>query len=235
MQAMKKIVSILAVSAVLGLPVPAAAQTGAGGGQPTPAAQPARQAQPPQPAPAAQTGQAVQAGQGAPVGGNKALMDEWAARRRQVRDKVLERLIEQGKIPRDGAVEFEARFRPDPKDPSKLFVAVDAVRVTPFAPGSPPGRPEHVQGAAGTQAVDLALAPMPVPRRSELVSLDIPMAAPFKETVIIREGRVEEAPAFAPAPPPPAMTGGGAGPDRNGGVWEEVQRVWKRIVGFFGP
>jgi hypothetical protein len=51
----------------------------------------------------------------AAAGGNKALMDEWAARRRQVRDKVLDRLREQGKVPRDGTVEFEARFRPDPR------------------------------------------------------------------------------------------------------------------------
>ncbi len=221
---MKKILSVLAVSALLGLPVPASAQTGPGGGQP---------ANPGQPAPAVQPGQP---GQGAVVGGNKALMDEWAASRRQVRDKVLERLKEQGKVPRDGTIEFEARFKPDPKDPSRLFVAVDAVRVTPFAPSKAPGKPEHVQGAAGTQAIDLALAPMAVPGRTELATLNIPMAAPFKETVTIREGRVEETPAFAPPPAPARIQGGGAAGDSgtDGGVWGEVQRIWKRIVGFFG-
>jgi len=221
---MKKILSTLAVSAALavsGVAAVGAAQTGPGAGPP---------AQVVQAAPAAP------AGQGAVVGGNKALMDEWAARRRQVRDKVLERLMEQGKVPRDGTVEFEARFKPDPRDPSKLFVAVDAVRVTPFAPSKAPGRPEHVQGAAGTQAIDLALAPMPVPGRTELATLDIPMAAPFKETMTIREGRVEEAPAFAPPPAPAGLQGGGgaSGAAEDGGVWAGVQRVWKRIVDFFG-
>lgn len=230
---MKKILSTLAVPAVLALaamPAVGAAQTGPGAGQPAPVVQAAPAA------PGAQTAQTGQAGQGAVVGGNKALMDEWAARRRQVRDKVLERLMEQGKVPRDGTVEFEARFKPDPKDPSRLFVAVDAVRVTPFTPSKAPGRPEHVQGAAGTQAIDLALAPMPVPGRTELATLDIPMAAPFRETMTIREGRVEEAPAFAPPPAPAGLQGGGAasGAAGDGGVWGGVQRVWKRIVDFFG-
>jgi hypothetical protein len=211
---MKKTLSALTLAAALAAAVPAPAQSGPG------------------------SGQAVPSGQGAAVGGNKVLMDEWAARRRQIRDTVLERLKQQGKVPRDGAIEFEARFKPDPKDPAKLFVAVDAVRITPYAPGTPPGRPEHVSGPAGTQAIDLALAPMAVPGRTENLSLDIPMAAAFKETVTLRDGRVEEAPAFAPAPAPASMPGGGAAqgaaPGGDAGAWGAVKAFWKRIVDFFG-
>jgi hypothetical protein len=210
---MKKTLSALALAACVAALTPAAAQTTGAG----------------------QAAQAGQPGQGTVVGGNKALMEEWAARRRQIRDKVLERLVEKGKVPRDGTIEFEARFKPDPKDPSRLFVAVDAVRVTPFAPAAPSGRPEQVAGAAGTQAIDLALAPMPVPGRVEYASLDIPMAAPFKETVTIREGKVEEAPAFAPAPP--GLTGGGAAQatqETDQGFMGAVKAFWRRIVDFFG-
>lgn len=211
---MKKTLFALTLAASLAATLPAAAQD-------APAA-----------APAGSAGKAAQPGQGTAVGGNKALMDEWAARRRQIRDTVLERLKEQGKVPRDGAIEFEARFKPDPKDPARLFVAVDAVRVTPFSPTSPPGRPQQVTGAAGTQAIDLALAPMPIPGRVEYASLDIPMAAPFKETVVIREGKVEETPAFAPPPAPTGLTGGGVAADE--GVLGWVKTMWKRIVDFFG-
>jgi len=214
---MKKTLSALTLAACVAAVTPTAAQTGPTSGQAVPAAP------------------AGQSGQGTVVGGNKALMEEYAARRRQIRDKVLERLVEKGKVPRDGTIEFEARFKPDPKDPSRLFVAVDAVRVTPFAPSAPSGRPEQVTGAAGTQAIDLALAPMPVPGRVEYASLDIPMAAPFKETVTIREGKVEEAPAFAPTPP--GLTGGGAAPAKQAtdqGFMGAVKAFWRRIVDFFG-
>lgn len=203
--------------------------------QPGQAVQPGQAIQPAQPGQAGQPGQVVQPTPGA-VGGNAPLMDEWAARRRQVRDKVLTRLQEQGKVPRDGTIEFEARFRPDPKDPAKLFVAVDAVRVTPHGPGKAPGRPEHVDGKAGTEAIDLALAPIEMPGRVELRTLDVPVAVSFKEAVTIREGRVDEAPAFAPAPSS-GLTGGGADVGGDGavaGFFGQVKGFWRKIVGFFG-
>jgi hypothetical protein len=174
---MKKTIGMILLSAALA--TGAAAQTAPAPGTASPQARP--EASPP-----------------AAAGGNKVLMDEWAARRREVRDKVLSRLREQGRVPRDGTVEFEARFRPDPKDPAKLFVAVDAVRVTPFPPGKAPGKPEHVDGTAGTAAIDLALAPIEVPSGVELRTLDVPVAVAFKESVTIREGSVDESPAFAP-------------------------------------
>ncbi|MFZ5812714.1 MAG: hypothetical protein ACOY4F_11770 [Thermodesulfobacteriota bacterium] len=214
---MKKLIGMMLLSAALA--TGAAAQTAPAPGPAAPQARP--EASPP-----------------AAAGGNKALMDEWATRRREVRDKVLSRLREQGRVPRDGTVEFEARFRPDPKDPAKLFVAVDAVRVTPFPPGKAPGKPEHVDGKAGTQAIDLALAPIEVPSRVELRNLDVPIAVAFKESVTIREGSVDESPAFAPAPAPaPGLTGGGAdaaGDGADQGVWARLRAWWHKMVNAIG-
>ncbi len=217
---MKKTIGMILLSAALAtaaLATGAAAQTAPAPGTPAPQARP-------------------EASTPAAAGGNKVLMDEWAGRRREVRDKVLSRLREQGRVPRDGTVEFEARVRPDPKDPAKLFVAVDAVRVTPFSPGKAPGKPEHVDGTAGTAAIDLALAPIELPSGVELRNLDVPVAVAFKESVTIREGNVDESPAFAPAPAPaPGLTGGGAaGDEADQGFLGRLKAWWHKMVNAVG-
>jgi len=53
------------------------------------------------------------------AGGNEALMKEWAAKKRQVREEVFSSLQKQGALPRDGSVTYTAVVKADPDFPDK--------------------------------------------------------------------------------------------------------------------
>lgn len=73
--------------------------------------------------------------------GQKELLEAWSARKQAVTNEVYERLREEGKLPRDGAVQFKAHTKPDPEAPGKVILEVEEVLVLP--------RPEKGEASAG--------------------------------------------------------------------------------------
>lgn len=73
--------------------------------------------------------------------GQKELMQAWEAKQQDVKNKVYDRLREEGKLPKDGTVIFKARTKRDPGDQEKLLITVDEVQVVPtpedFSPVAP--------------------------------------------------------------------------------------------------
>lgn len=138
---------------------------------------------------------------GQPVqGGNAALMDAWKARQQELSKKIAERLFEDGRIPRDGTVTYKARVKPDASAPGGLVLCVDALSVTPAGPGAG----KRVEGAAASQAMDMALGPRDAGLAVHLQSLDVPVGTEVSGKMVIKDGKpVEESPVAPQSSPEP--------------------------------
>lgn len=73
------------------------------------------------------------------LAGQEELMQAWSAKKQAVTNKVYKQLREEGKLPRDGTVEFEAHTQPDPKQPGSVLIKVDEVRISPSPADSKQG------------------------------------------------------------------------------------------------
>jgi len=62
-------------------------------------------------------------------GGNKALMEDWARKKRALRDQVADDLRRKGLLPKDGVVSFEALVKPDPRNPGKVQVRIESLTI----------------------------------------------------------------------------------------------------------
>lgn len=135
-------------------------------------------------------------------GGNAALMEQWAAQRRLIRDEVLESLRQQGRLPRDGTVSFTALAAPDPERLGHLRIRVESLEIVP-SPGEAGSGTAGTAGPAGTGGADdpardmeRAFSPLDISRYVTLEGLDIPVGGNVQETVTMKEGR----PVFADPP-----------------------------------
>lgn len=63
------------------------------------------------------------------VGGNRALMEEWNQKKSLVKQQIYDKLKREGKLPKNGRIEFEARIKPDPRNKDKVDIEVDKLRV----------------------------------------------------------------------------------------------------------
>lgn len=163
------------------------------------------------------TAASVQAGQ-------KELMQAWEARKRSVTDQVYEQLRREGRLPRDGTVEFKAFTRPDPDTPGQVRVEVDEVRITSSPEGLDPSGFESVDPAGsgkGTAAATrsgtaqnkrvmippvrmetIDWQPMDVSSYISCESLDIPVGQELQGRFEVRKG------VLLPAQPGGWETGG---------------------------
>lgn len=159
--------------------------------------------------------------------GQKELMEAWEARQQDLKDKIYDRLHEEGKLPEDGTVYFKARTRRDPTDEDKLVISVDEVQVVPrqgdfetVTPGkepetAPPDAPESVPPIPIREVTVEWEASMDVSDFIKEESLDIPMLEDYTGRFEIRRGVVM-----------PADRGDGAGdrgaPSPDGKGWSTV-------------
>ncbi|MCX7822629.1 MAG: hypothetical protein N2260_04195 [Syntrophobacterales bacterium] len=68
-------------------------------------------------------------GSGSLLADQKELMDEWARHKRQITEKIVTKLRQEGKLPQYGTIEFTARVKPLPS--GELEVTVDSLKVYP--------------------------------------------------------------------------------------------------------
>lgn len=133
------------------------------------------------------------------MAGQQELLDAWASKKQAVTEKVYERLRQEGKLPRDGSVEFKAHTRPDPDNPGSVLVEVDEVRLSPAADTSQNGG-DAASKSEDTVGDDLRvrvtrITPVTLELRNtdsgEFVSyqeLDIPTEQSFSGRFEIRKG-----------------------------------------------
>ena len=69
------------------------------------------------------------AGQSDAPGGNRALMEVWNDRKTAVKEEIYDKLKREGKLPKDGRIEFEARIKADPNNKNKVDIQVDKLRI----------------------------------------------------------------------------------------------------------
>jgi len=69
------------------------------------------------------------AGQSDTPGGNRALMEVWNDRKTAVKEEIYDKLKREGKLPKDGRIEFEARIKADPNNKNKVDIQVDKLRI----------------------------------------------------------------------------------------------------------
>lgn len=96
--------------------------------------------------------------QGNTTGGNKALMEEWQSRQNAVKQEIYNKLKKEGKLPRNGRVEFEARVKADPKNKSKIQLEIENIRVIDESQGKTgsvevPARPKGAAGGANGNSI----------------------------------------------------------------------------------
>ena len=148
---------------------------------------------------------------------NADLMQQHAQRKRLARDMVLENLRARGLLPANGVVEFSARSVPDPKDPSRLQIQIDSLRILPLPDAPRPG--SAAESGGGAQSVVAPVQPAALTRIIEYMELDIPVQQEpevrWQHSIRIRAGALQDelpgnaegAPASPPAgtPEPPAV------------------------------
>lgn len=160
----------------------------------------------------------------ASAGGNEALMREWAAKKRQARERVFQGLQDQGLLPRDGTVSFEAVVKPDPDFPDKTRIVIQSIRISPNPAQS---APQRVEGAAAAAAIAAAFKPVDMSHPTIFQSLDVPVGATLSDKLTVENGRLlaEEL-----APPAPAFP---AGEPKAAPAPAAETSWWDNIVEFF--
>jgi hypothetical protein len=154
------------------------------------------------------------------MAGNKALLENWAKNKQQIKEKVYEQLQKEGKIPKNGSVYFEARTKKDPANPKNVLVEVDAIRVEEAGekttwrkaqaetegPGMIHGGavavPETKPGKAADKPIHSAptpIKPVDVTGYVRLGTLDIPVGEVVSDSLTIKDGKI--------APDAPPATG----------------------------
>ena len=163
-------------------------------------------------------------------GGNAVLTKAWQARQQELSQKIAQHLFDKQSIPRDGAVRYTARVKPDAAAPGGLVLSVDSLSVAPSGPGTGPGPAVRVEGQAASQAMDAAFAPRDPALSVGLQNLDIPVGTEVTGTLTIKDGKL--------AIPPPA-----GGPAADAPVGEKSQdpagpaeepSFLNRVLQFFG-
>lgn len=117
-------------------------------------------------------------------GGNKALMEAWAARKREVRQKVLDMLDASGKLPQNGSVSFEAVLRPDPANANALEIVIESVTVSP-APAK-----QGAGEAPRTESIDAAMTPVDITGIVESRPLPAPVSGKVEDNIVITGGKI---------------------------------------------
>jgi hypothetical protein len=157
------------------------------------------------------------------TGGNRALMEEWQSRQNAVKQEIYNKLKKEGKLPRNGRIEFEARVKTDPKNKNKVQLEIENVRVIDESESKSAMTEVPARGngsAGGAYAVGNTIRMPEVELRNielkggeflrdhiEIRDIDIPGApAVVKDKVSkpVEEAKAPEAVPQAPKPVPPA-------------------------------
>lgn len=120
-------------------------------------------------------------------GGNKALMEDWVRKKQALRDQVYEDLRRKGLIPKDGTVTFDARVKPDPKNPGKVTVQIESMTITERPKG-------QTQGGAFPQTKNDPIFGARTPNgQTQAVEATIPIGGgTMRETITIVGGKPQE-------------------------------------------
>jgi len=120
-------------------------------------------------------------------GGNKALMEDWVRKKQALRDQVYEDLRRKGLIPKDGTVTFDARVKPDPKNPGKVTVKIESMTITERPKG-------QGQGGAFPQTKNDPIFGARTPNgQTQAVEAAIPIGGgTMRETITIVGGKPQE-------------------------------------------
>ena len=158
------------------------------------------------------------------AGGNEALMREWAAKKRQARERVFRSLQDQGLVPRDGTVSFEAVVRPDPDFPDKTRIVIESIRISPTPAQN---APQRVEGPAAARAMAQAFTPVDMSHPTIFQSLDVPVGATLTDKLTVENGRLLAEELAPPAPAFPAVAPQAAPNPAAETSW------WDKILDFF--
>lgn len=122
-------------------------------------------------------------------GGNKALMEDWVRKKQALRDQVYEDLRRKGLIPKDGTVTFDARVKPDPKNPGKVTVKIESMTITERPKGQ-----GQTQGGAFPQTKNDPIFGARTPNgQTQAVEAAIPIGGgTMRETITIVGGKPQE-------------------------------------------
>jgi len=122
-------------------------------------------------------------------GGNKALMEDWVRKKQALRDQVYEDLRRKGLIPKDGTVTFDARVKPDPKNPGKVTVKIESMTITERPKGQ-----GQTQGGAFPQTKNDPIFGARTPNgQTQAVEAIIPIGGgTMRETITIVGGKPQE-------------------------------------------
>lgn len=58
-------------------------------------------------------------------GGNAVLMEDWVRKKTELRDRILDKLRNEGRLPKDGSFEFSARIKPDTTRKDQFRIQLD--------------------------------------------------------------------------------------------------------------
>lgn len=164
----------------------------------------------------------------ATAGGNEALMREWAAKKRQAKERIFQGLQEQGLVPRNGTVSFEAVVKPDPDFPDKTRIVIESIRISP-SPGTAAGDPLRVEGGAAAEAMAAAFKPVDMSQPTIFQSLDVPVGAALTDELTVENGRLRKEDL---APPDPATRRPVVEPQAAPAPEAELG-WWDKILNFF--
>jgi hypothetical protein len=173
--------------------------------------------------------------QGNTTGGNRALMEEWQSKQNAVKQEIYDKLKKEGKLPRNGRIEFEARVKTDPKSKDKVQLEIENVRVIDENQGKSitevPARGKG--GTGGSYAVGGTIRMPEVELRNielkggeflrdyiEIRDIDLPGGPAVIKDNVSKPVEVSKAPEEAPQaakPAPPAEP--------------EQKSWWKRLFG----
>jgi hypothetical protein len=128
-------------------------------------------------------------------GGNKALMEDWVRKKQALRDQVYEDLRRKGLIPRDGSVTFDARVKPDPRNPGKVTVKIESMTIIerPKGQGQAPGQAQGQGGAFPQTQNDPIFGARTPTGQTQAVEATIPIGGgTMRETITIVGGKPQE-------------------------------------------
>jgi hypothetical protein len=133
------------------------------------------------------------------VGGNRVLMEQRAARKALVQQKIFEALKQAQQIPRHGIVEYEARVKQDPQNKDNFFIVIDKVKVIERPPQGE-NRQQGVQGKDPSSLSEMIFKPIDSSGYVEKRNIDLGNAEVVNDRIEIENF---------------GLVGGGANLDKN--------------------
>jgi hypothetical protein len=134
--------------------------------------------------------------QGNTSSGNRALMEEWQSRQNAVKQELYNKLKKEGRLPRNGRVEFEARVKTDPKNKKKVQLEIDNIRIIDESQGKSGSVEVPARGKGSGKEADAVGSTLRMPG-VELRNIELKGGEFLRDHIEIRDIEIPGGPAIA--------------------------------------